>query len=262
MCEDPHFENCSRPAISVDEADDSICCTSISPTTTAATTTVLMSSTNTVTNASNSDSHQSSHLIYIPVGVVAAVGLAALVLVIPCFIFLWHRRTIDYTPRHKKLPPPPPPPCPVLVVFSPRTRELETQVILQCLVGDLSASPYGIKASTYGMNNLRQNQSEWIVDWHTKANAVLCVCNQEFFEDWTDTDTFADNNQRVVHTLKMLFEGDMQRGASGTNNYAVIKMKPTDDRFIPPLLRHRPVYMCREVEGIARFAHNVPQYCL
>ena len=257
VCDEPRFENCSKPAVSV-EPDDGTCCTSISPSPTPTISSVSMSPTNTIDDPG---SHQSSYLsIYLPVCMV--VVLCAVVIVVLLLVTLWHKhRTCGHSPPTPYIPPTPPlSPCPVLVVFSPRTRELETHTILQCLVSDLTASSYGIESSTYGMSQLRQNQSEWISERHRNAYAVLCVCNQEFFEDWTST--FPDSNPQVVRTLKLLFEGDMQRGACGTDNYAVIKMKPTDDQFIPPLLKHRPVYMYHEVERIARFAHNVPQYCL
>ena len=258
-CDDSHFENCSQPAISVGEPDDSTCCF---PTPSPS---LSMSPTNTMIK-DDPNSHPGSWLI---ISLSISSVVAMLVVVGFFFVILLVICKIDTSARPlPPLPPvipPPPPPCPVLVVFSLRTCEQETRTILQCLVSDLTS--YSIESSTYGMSQLRQNQSEWVVEQHEKASAILCVCNQEFFEDWTNTfadgkSDFADCNPLVVRTLKQLFEGDLQRGESGTDNYAVIKMKPTDDRFIPPLLRHRPAYMYDEVERIARFVHNVPQYCL
>ena len=256
-CDDSHFENCSQPAISVGEPDDGTCC---SPTPSLS---LSMSPTHTMIK-DDPISHPNSWLI-----VSLSISVVAILVVVVFFlvILLVIRKTCTARPLPHPYPviPPPPPPCPVLVGFSLRTCEQETRAILQCLVSDLTS--YSIESSTYGMSQLRQNQSEWVVEQHEKASAILCVCNQEFFEDWTNTfadsnSDLADCNPLVVRTLKQLFEGDMQRGESGTDNYAVIKMKPTDDRFIPPLLRHRPAYMYDEVERIARFVHNVPQYCL
>ena len=252
MCTDQHISNCSQPATSQGELDSDTCCnvSSSESTVTASPT----SPTNTLTD----DNRHDYLVIYIPVGVVMAFALLFLAILLLLVRYLRKPGRISFPrdPPHQLLP------RPVLVVFSPRTPELESQTIMQCLVSDLSESSYGIESSTLGMGQLRQNPYDWIEEWHGKASAVLCVCNKEFLEDWTDAVADVDSKPQVVRGLKRLFEGDLQRGASDTNNYAVVKMKVTDDQFIPPLLRHRPVYMYHEVERIARFAHNVPQYHL
>ena len=89
---------------------------------------------------------------------------------------------------------------------------------------------------------MRQSPTDWIVEQQKKANAVLCVCNCEFFEDWSSPSL--DHNPKV--TLKQLFQGDLQKGSSGVEPYAVIKMRATDSQYISPLLKSRPSYMYNE----------------
>lgn len=251
---------CSQPATMQGEQDNDTCCVPTSPSPSPSSPPPPPSSPSPSSNIVPTGTNQLA--IYIPVGVVMLLALLLLVLLL----------TIVWC-MCKRPPEPPvsssptdsehilkPPLCPVFVVFSPRTQDEEARTILQYLVNILGESPYGIESSTYAMADPRQSQCDYVEEWHGKASAILCVCNQEFFEDWMDAILDVDGSPRVVRTLKCLFEGDMQRGW-GIENYAVVKMRDTDDQYIPPLLRSRPVYMFHQIEHIARFAHNVPQYC-
>lgn len=256
-CEEPIFgSGCSQPATMQGEQDDDICCVPTSPSPSPSSPpspSPPPPPSNTVPTSTN------QLAIYIPVGVVMLLALLLLVLLLT---LVWYKCIRRPEPPVPPFPPDSEPPlCPVFVVFSPRTPDEEARTILQYLVNNLGESPYGIESSTYAIADPRQSQCDYVEEWHGKASAILCVCNQEFFEDWTDAFLDVDGSPRVVRTLKCLFEGDMQRGW-GIENYAVVKMRDTDDQYIPPLLRHRPVYMFHQIEHIARFAHNVPQYCM
>ena len=73
----------------------------------------------------------------------------------------------------------------------------ESQVIPQCLIQYLADC--NIETSAYGMYEMRQSPTDWIVGQQKKANAVLCVCNREFFEDWSSPSL--DHNPKVVNIL-------------------------------------------------------------
>ena len=71
----------------------------------------------------------------------------------------------------------------------------ESQVIRQCLIQYLADC--NTETSAYGMYEMRQSPTDWIVEQQKKANAVLCVCNREFFEDWSSPSL--DHNPKVVY---------------------------------------------------------------
>ena len=260
MCEVPFFSNsCSTPATSPGEVvDNDTCCVSDSST---SSTSVQPTVTSTPKPRDKNSSPTNHGQVILPVAVVVALAMIVIVVILSsllCYKCHSNGNVTDEIPLIK----PSSTPCPVLVVFSHRTTEREAQTILRYLVSDLTASPYCIESSTYGIGHLRQSLSEWMVERHREANAVLCVCNREFFEDWTGTCPDTDGSPQVVRTLKHLFEGDLQRMPSGTKNFAVILMRATDDQFIPPLLKSRQAFMYHQVDEIARFSCNVQKFLL
>ena len=247
VCDD-FPDGCSLPATSVDEPDNQTCCESASPTASSTTTPTLPRHTSPADNSK----------IYVLVGSIGAVMAFALVALVIIAIMAYCRTSKpDYEPQvNSEITTPQP--CAVLVVVSPRSSEKDSQAIRKHLVRDLTE--YNIESAMYGMDMLRQSVSEWIETWHGKASAVLCVCNREFFEDWTGGCNGTDSNPQVVHAIKQLFEGDMLRTPFGTRNYAVIKMTDTDDEFIPPLLKSRSAFMYYQTREIACFAQNEREY--
>lgn len=255
LCEVASFPNgCSQPATSPGELDNQTCCMSDSLTTSTSVQ-VTMTPTPTLRGSPST----SSPMIYViaPVSIVALALIVVIVILASLFCF---KCNPTGRPKDERLIELSDAPTPVLVVYSPRTSEQEARTILQYLVRDLTESPYCIESSTYGIGQLRQSLSEWMVERHREAKAVLCVCNREFSEDWTETCADINSSPQVVRTLKNLFEGDLQRTPSSTKNYAVITMTATDKHLIPPLLKSRESYMYHEVDNIARFCCNMPKY--
>ena len=282
-CEDDHFANgCSEPATYRDTIDnstktdqlstvDSTCCVPEITTTTA----IAYEPTSTsipTTKTQPKSSGTNRIMIYAPLCAVVVLALVVVAVIMLVTTMRSRRFRTRVDPLHacndtdsSALPSPALSQCPVsvLVVYSPRTSELESHTILQYLVGDLTASPRGIIPTAYGMDQLRLSPTEWIVQQHREASAVLCVCNREFFEDWSDFSTSDTYNPKIIRTLKRLFEGDLQQQeSSSTNDYAVILMKNADSRYIPSLLKSRPAFMCDQTDEIARFAHNEPTHII
>ena len=267
VCEDQHFANgCSDPVTHPGTVDEGTCCES-TPTTAATTTTNTAATTTASTQEPTARVEvNDTKTIMISAALVAVVVLLAAVgVAIMSVIVVYHRCRRNKTDAVTDYPEPlslSPHPLLAVVVSSPRTNDLESLAIIQSLVGDLSASPHGIESTAYGIDQLRLSPTEWIVERHRDASAVLCVCNKEFFEDWNDLMvSHVDYSPQIVKTLKSLFEGDLQRqGAAGTNNYAVVLMNETGSDFIPSLLKSRPVYRYDQTDEIARFARNEPPY--
>ena len=272
----PFANGCSEPATLNDTNNDTCCrtqpTTAVTPIPSVTNTPSTEGPTVTQSTIVKSESRTGLNGVIAAVVVVGVlISAAGLVVLIVLLVYSRYCRRrgppvvtdiLSTSPSPDLYPPPPSstllsetPPS-VLVVFSPRTNHEESQVIRQCLIDDLADC--NIEASAYGMYEMRQSPTEWIVEQQKKANAVLCVCNREFFEDWSSPSL--DHNPKVVLTLKQLFQGDLQKGSSGVEPYAVIKMRPTDSQYIPPLLKSRPSYMYNQTKDIAHFAHNKPIY--
>ena len=257
-CQDTHFANgCSDPA-TADSLSSDTCCESPPP----HPSTTTQSHTSTVTPSPPLRVNRVRNQGPIIGSVVAVLVLATVLVVVLIAVCYHYRKKSGNKGPIIVVPPSPPPspllPCSALVVFSPRTGQLESQTILQSLIADLRS--FNVETSAYGTDQLRQSPTDWIVERHAEADVVLCVCNREFLDDWNDTAPDFDDSPQVVKTLRVLFEGDMQQGPFGIRNYAVIKMRTTDVDFIPPLLKARPDYMYHDTTNIARFAHNKPVY--
>ena len=261
-CQDNHFANgCSEP-VTLSDSDSDTCCEP--ELTTVPSVTSTPSSPWTSESTTTEPVTGPGHIIAAMVVVVLLVLLVAggLITLVVVFGYCHYRRV---TPQHEMIHPSPwPSPSTlvpsVLVVFSPRTNHDETHVILHFLVNKLA--DFNVEAFAYEMCQLRQPPTEWVVEQRRRADAVLCVCNREFWEDWNHetTTSYFDHTPKVVRTLKQLFEGDLQEGSSGVLPYGVIKMKPTDSEFVPPLLKSRPDFMYHQTKDIAHFAHNKPLY--
>ena len=74
-----------------------------------------------------------------------------------------------------------PSPVPVLALYSQQTPENEMQVINNLLVGGLGK--FNIEVETPGTAPPRQLSRDWIERKVKTAQAVLLVCNQQFYEE-------------------------------------------------------------------------------
>lgn len=138
----------------------------------------------------------------------------------------------------------------VLVIFSPRTPQLETQTIMQCLVAELGN--YNIESQIPDLHLPRENIFDWLTEQHEKVDAVLFVCNKYFSEEWKQT-VILENHLKVVYCIKTLFRID-------SDKYAVVLTDSDDHEHIPPLLENRKTYSIDDYDGIARFVRNIPRF--
>ena len=143
----------------------------------------------------------------------------------------------------------------ILIIYSLRTPVEEKNCILQCLVKEISN--YGIRSLTPETERPRTNFYDWIEENHPKADAIICVCNKYFYEDWNQT---VDCNyiRPVVLAAKQLFQGTMSERES-SKKYAVVGTSDDCKDYVPLFLRNRRVFMLGDYKGIAQFVLNVPE---
>ena len=156
-----------------------------------------------------------------------AVAFTALVVIV-VFILIAYKLVIC-RPHSKQILPSPLQYSP-LIIYSPNTPEQEKLVVMQSFAAVQNA---------FLQDTRRPQQSlvNWILEHYERANAVFCVCNREFKSDW-ETGAPSEDSSVAVQTLRLLFEGDL--GSVELKKYAVVLSKPTDEEFIPPLLKSLP----------------------
>jgi len=241
-----------------DILDESTCCSFPSPTAVPTSTSMFPP-----TPSLSSFPSTTSSPTYIYASATVAVLILILAAALCGIVILWyHRRPNTHVPRGYGHPSPDRdsiasepsvsvPPVSVLVIFSPRTPQLETQTIMHCLVAVLRKD-YGIASQIPDLHLPRENVFDWIEEHHEKADAVLCVCNEYFYEEWNQTANL-ENHLKVVYCIKTLFQRTID-----SKKYAVVLTDSNDDEHIPPLLGNRKKFSITDYNGIARFARNIP----
>lgn len=204
----------------------------------------------------------SPHTNYVAVYICASVGGAIIlisILVVLVLFFGCRRRSS----RGKYIPTlmngysneSSPCECSALVIYSPDTAEQEKCAILQNLGPDLHAK--GVSSSFPDMREPKQTLIDWISEKYEEVDAVFCVCNKEFSQDWSDSAAMQLGNDSsvAVRTLKELYEGDLaNRGAVALHKYAVVLTKPNTEALIPAIMRTRKVFSISDTPALAEFA--------
>lgn len=237
---------CSQPTECSNEDQETSCCV------------VLRSPTPTVSTPS---SPTPTHVYLVPACASAGIVviLITAVIVIVCLIFYRKSRPrptgihLAYCRVQKS---PSPYEYSVLIIYSPSTPEKEERVILQSLGPHLLER--GIRSAIPVLRQPKQTLIDWISEHYEKADAVFCVCNEEFSRDWNDSSASPHNNDNsvAVRTLKQLFEGDLhvRKGRASLSRYAVLLTKHNDETLIPPLLRTQPRFDISDTPALAEFA--------
>ena len=241
---------CSLPALCTDASQDSdISCCVASP--------ILSCVTPTPTSTPGSSSVPGNEHLVVYYSSGCAVGLFILIVIIAIVLC----STVHYKTRHRPmrviydiLRKKSPSPCAysALVMYSLNSPEVDKCTIAQHLGPDLQ-DLQGVEIFLFDTRPPRETIVHWITDSYRKANAVFCVCNKEFSEDWESDSTgvhYSDSTI-AIQTLRKLFEGDI---ASGTEKYAVVLTKPSDENFIPLILRGLPRFSMSDTPALAKFA--------
>ena len=143
----------------------------------------------------NSTPTVTSHPSFDVVSFIVATTITAVVIVVTFFILIlvflllkYHndrrkRTTIPVPKDIELLPQNENSDVSALVVCSPRIPDAKGRVIKQALVTHFR-DKYGIVSNIPELRGPQQNVQDWIVEQHETADAVFCVCNKYFYEEW------------------------------------------------------------------------------
>lgn len=150
----------------------------------------------------------------------------------------------------------------VLVLYSLRTSHQEQEKIHNSLSG---LARYGLSVKTPGTIGPRDISREWLEVEMKQAKAVLLVCNDQFYEEWTDKCT-AESDCRLqigkeVRVLKNGLEGIELR------KFAYIYSEETDKDY-SKLSSYIQTHFtlagntdpATTIHSIAQFVENVPDF--
>lgn len=193
---------------------------------------------------------------YIPVYIAAGIagGVLILVAVVTALIIAivkgchskgGHARLQGHTPS-----PSPPPQHSALVFYSPGTSEQEKRVIMQtfAIIHHLPDQS-GFESYLQVTRRPQQTLVNWINLHHDKAQAVILVCNNVFKSEWE-----AIRPSPEVQTLRLLFEG--QLSSKERKRYAIVLTKPSDEVFIPSLLKALPRFNLFDTVALVQYVRN------
>ena len=234
---------CSRPARCTDVQDSEMPCCLVAPFSVCPTPTPSASSLPTIPG----DEHL---LVILSCAGGTFLTMIILITVITlCYRTLKNKQTgvIYYCPVARQSPSP----CAfsALIIYSLNTPEPEKNAITQQLGPDLQ----GVESFLLTTRLPRQALIHWIIEKYDKSDAVFCIYNEEFREDWESdsAETHCSDDAVVVRTLRKLFEGAI--AGAMPKRYAVVLTKPTDEDVIPSILRGLPRFNMSDSRPLAGF---------
>lgn len=149
----------------------------------------------------------------------------------------------------------------VLVLYSLRTSNQEQEKIHNSLSG---LAMYGLSVKTPGTIGPRDISREWLEGEMKQAKAVLLVCNDKFYEEWTDNGTAeSDCRLQIGREVRMLKNGkDIELG-----KFAYIYCEETDKDYSmlsSYIQAHFTLAgttdLATTIHSIAQFVQNVPDF--
>ena len=146
----------------------------------------------------------------------------------------------------------------VLVVYSPCTPDKDQELIRCQFIPKLQS--YGIKARSHDFECIKESPSQWLEREISRATVVLCVCNEEFKNDWEGTVSGA-HSLPLVQSLKPLIHATVQQNEP-LSKYAIVLLNPRDKDCVPTkYLQGDPrQFLMNDIEEIARFVHGIPSH--
>lgn len=152
-------------------------------------------------------------------------------------------------------------PCPVVVLYSLRTPEQQRTTINNLLVGGLAEQ--GVSVETPGTARPRAISRDWLEVKLRQVKAVLLVCNQQFYEEWTGTCPEGDCKLQVGREVKLL-----TNCLKDLDKVAYVYFEKTDlDTKYPHLSSYIQTRFSlagnnihATLHSIAKFVHNIPEF--
>ena len=200
------------------------------------------------TSVRNSPKQDEDHLLPIYYAAGAAGGILVLVatVIIVMLVIRWRVSISDYG----LIRPPSPSQRSALIIYSPSTPEEEKRVILQSFVK--IQNKVKIEFILQDLRKPRISLVDWISQHYKNAGTVFYVCNEEFQCDWENSRPLSEDSAVAVQTLRLLFQGDLT--SVQLRKYAVVLSKPTDEVFVPELLKALPQINLSDTPNLMKFA--------
>ena len=147
-----------------------------------------------------------------------------------------------------------------LVVYSLGTDENVVEDILSNLVLGLHSKWQDIEVSCHDLLNKQIKPCWWLEKEVTKVNAVLCVCTEEFKNDWENPGK-EQNDSSLIQVLKTYI--DARRVLNQKySKFGNILLKPSDKKLIPDPLQLNQNFNITDLDNITSFIKNKPSYTL
>ena len=148
-----------------------------------------------------------------------------------------------------------------LIVYSTNTPKKKQTIINRHLIAELCS--YGIETKSHALTCIRESLSLWLEREITSANAVLCICNKEFKEDWEAESRSAANSLPLVWLLRHLVHATVNQGGD-LSKYALVFLDERDEQYVPTkYLQGDPRHFTvKKVEDIANFVTNKPTHTI
>lgn len=189
--------------------------------------------------------------IYYAAGTAGGILVLVATVIIVILAIRWRHPDIpisDYWPLRQGSPSPSQQSA--LIIYSPSTPEEEKCIILQSFVK--IQNQVGIECIMQDMRKPRISLVDWISQHYKNAGTVFCVCNEEFQCDWENSRPLSEDSAVAVQTLRLLFQGDLT--SVQLRKYAVVLSKPTDEVFVPGLLKALPHINLSDTPNLMKFA--------
>ena len=165
--------------------------------------------------------------------------ITIMIIILAAIIYLLHTSQPPVMPvKH--------PSVSVLIISSPRTPNTDGKIIRQTFITEFQ-DKYQIDTNSPDLCGPQENIYDWITEQHERADAVFCVCNKYFYEEWKQLADLG-SSPPIVCCFKNLFEGCIQ-----SKKYAVVLTDVKDLNYVPPLLKACPIFMIEDSTSMVKF---------
>ena len=97
--------------------------------------------------------------------------------------------------------------------------------------------------------------AEWLPKVLRCNAKILCVCNEEFFNDWDN-----ETPDSLVSALKFVLYAHINSGRSPSSSFVVILLEEDHRRFIPEYLKSAPWFFIYDIKGLSHCITDVLEY--
>lgn len=142
----------------------------------------------------------------------------------------------------------------VLLVFSQET-PVDDQPIVRAYAQQLNKK---VRVKMYDVSD-RLTRTAWLEEHHQAAVAILCVCNQAFAREWSNSSTPSGGS--IVSAVRMIVQGKIEH-QKHLEKFAVLHLHKKDVDFTPSYLKNVKSFLLNpeQIDCIAHFALSVKEF--